>query len=311
MTTVSPDPENQRPIASLIKEEAMRSGFDACGICKAEHTGRHAVYFHDWIKKKYHSEMSFMEKHMDVRTNPCLLFDQAQTVIVTALNYYPEQKQKKDAPQFAYYAYGEDYHVVVKDKLQSLYRFIQQLISDVHGQICCDTAPILEKYHAMKAGLGWIGKNKQLILPNKGSYFFLGEIVIDKELSYDAPVEDQCGDCGLCIAACPTKALLPTGQLDASRCLSYLTIERKNHAAEKPDIPRESVYGCDICSKVCPCNRLATPTAVEQFKPSSEFLQLTADQLLHMDEPAFGLLFKNSPVGRIGLERLKRNLRQF
>ena len=291
--------------SSLIKQKALQLGFEACGICKAEFAGEHAGYLQKWLDKGYHGEMSYLSKNVEKRCNPSLLIENAKSVIVVALNYFPEKKQHPDAPQISYYAYGKDYHLVIKDKLQQLYNYIHQELFPVTGRIFCDTAPVLEKYHAQKAGLGWIGKNTQLIIPGKGSFFFLGEIILDCELDYDMPQENKCGSCRKCMDACPTQALIAPGLLNATLCVSYLSIECKG-ILENP-LPDNQIYGCDICNKVCPHNQQAKATTVKEFKPSDAFLNLTKEQILQMDENTFNDIFKESAVKRIGLQQLKRN----
>ena len=292
-------------ITSLVKQEALRLGFDACGICKAEFTDEHAKYLQEWLNKGYNGEMSYMSRNVEIRCNSRLLFENAKSVIVVALNYYPEKKQKPIIPQIAYYAYGKDYHIVVKEKLQQLYDYINMELLPVNGKTFCDTAPVLEKYHAQKAGLGWIGKNTQFIIPKKGSFFFLGGIVIDKELDYDIPVDNKCGTCTKCIDACPTKAIVASGVLNASRCLSYLSLEYKGQTPIA--LSGNYIYGCDICNKACPHNQFAQATALEEFKPSEALLNLDENQISRMNEEEFTGIFKNSPVKRIGLNRLKTN----
>ncbi|MCL2649733.1 MAG: tRNA epoxyqueuosine(34) reductase QueG [Candidatus Azobacteroides sp.] len=292
--------------SSLIKRKALQLGFDACGICKAEFTGEHAGYFRQWLDKGYHGEMSYLNKNIEKRCDPRLLIENAKSIIVVALNYYPEKKQKPEAPQFSYYAYGKDYHLVVKEKLQLLYNYINQELLPISGRVFCDTAPVLEKYHAQKAGLGWIGKNCQLIIPGKGSFFFLGEIVIDKELEYDTPADNKCGNCRKCLDACPTQAFVAPNRLNANLCLSYLTIEYKGVLPNTSSF-NNYIYGCDICNKICPYNQSPPKTTVEAFKPSEAFLNLDKEQLMQLDPKGFDEIFKESAIERIGLEQLKRN----
>lgn len=299
---------NLREISDHIKEKALQLGFHACGICEATFTGQQALFLKEWLDKGFHGEMSYLGNHYEKRTDPGLLVENARSVIVVALNYYPGVKQKTDVPQFAYYAYGRDYHLVVKDKLKQLYRQINEEIIPMKGRMFCDTAPILEKYHAQKAGLGWIGKHTQLIVPGCGSYFFLGEIVVDIELAYDTPLRNNCGNCTQCMDACPTKALVAPSCLDARKCLAYLSIEFKGQLPEEENLPGFQVYGCDICNKACPHNKFAQKTEVHEFEPSEQFMGLTYDQIEQMDEESFKNIFNHSAVKRIGLQQLKRNL---
>lgn len=296
--------------SALIKQEALRLGFSSCGICRPDFAERYAESLKSWIEKGFHGEMVYMERNMDKRSNPHLLVDNVKSVIITALNYYPSKRQDPQAAQIAYYAYGKDYHLVVKDKLQDLYTFIKQEISPVKGRIFCDTAPFAEKYYAVKAGLGWIGKNTQLILPGKGSFFFLGAILLDIPLEYDEKeIPNRCGNCTRCMDACPTNALAASGQLDASRCLSYLTIEYKG---ELPDFYKDKagnrVYGCDTCNVVCPWNRYAEGNQTEEFQPSERLLKLSFEEIGRMDEAGFNQLFAESPIYRIGIDQLRRNV---
>ncbi len=296
--------------AVLIKREALRLGFSGCGICRPDFAGEYAGFLKDWLDEGFHGEMSYMERNQDKRSDPRLLVDNVKSVIVTALNYYPSEKQRPEAAQVSYYAYGKDYHAVVKKKLTALYDFIGQEIGPVKGRIFCDSAPFAEKYHAVKAGIGWIGKNTQLILPQKGSFFFLGSILLDIPLEYDeVTVPDRCGDCTKCMDACPTNALVAPGKLNATRCLSYLSIEYKG---ELPDFYREKagncVYGCDICNSVCPWNRYAQGNDIEEFQPSEQLLNLSAEEIMKMNQADFDKMFSGTPVSRIGLEQLQRNV---
>ena len=296
--------------ASLIKQEALRLGFSSCGICRPDFAGQYAGFLKDWLEKGFHGEMSYMERNLDKRLDPRLLVDNVKSIVITALNYYPSQKQHPEAAQVSYYAYGKDYHTVIKQKLKALYDFIEREISPVNGRIFCDSAPFAEKFHAVKAGMGWVGKNTQLILPGKGSFFVLGSILLDIPLEYDElTLPNRCGDCTKCIDACPTKALVAPGKLDATRCLSYLSIEYKG---ELPDFYKENaencVYGCDICNSVCPWNRYAQGNETEEFQPSEQLLNLSAEKIMQMDEADFDKMFFASPIHRIGLKQLQRNV---
>ncbi len=295
---------------SSIKDEALRLGFSSCGICRPDFAEEYAGFLKEWLKKGFHGEMSYMERNFDKRSDPRLLADNVKSIIIVALNYYPSQKQAPDAAQVAYYAYGKDYHIVVKEKLKILYDFINHEIAPIKGRIFCDSAPFAEKYHAARAGLGWVGKNTQLILPGKGSFFFLGSILLDMELKYDeVEIPDHCGDCTKCMDACPTNALVAPGQLDATRCLSYLSIEYKG---ELPDFYKDKVenqvYGCDICNLVCPWNRYAWGNETEEFQASEELLNLSFEKIMKMKEKDFDKMFLESSIYRIGLQQLQRNV---
>ncbi len=291
-----------------IKQFALSLGFDACGICCAKNSGQETKYL-DWISQNCHADMTYLERNIDKRLDPRLLVDNAKSVICVALNYYPREKMPDDVPQFAYYAYGEDYHDVVKAKLNQLFNFIKLRYPDVSGHAFSDSAPVLERFWAAQAGIGFVGKNSLIIIPNKGSYFFLGELIIDLELDYDKPISQNCGNCTRCIDSCPTKAIEKPYRINANRCISYQTIENKNEIA--PDIVSQlnnNVYGCDICQKVCPWNRFAKPHNTPDFIPSESFLSLNMEKLSEMDEDTFKSVFKKSAVKRAKFAGLKRNV---
>lgn len=291
-----------------IKQFALSLGFDVCGICCAENSGQESEYS-DWLSQNCHADMTYLERNIDKRLDPRLLFDNAKSIICVALNYYPKEKMPDSVPQFAYYAYGTDYHDVVKGKLNQLFDFIKQRYPEVTGRAFSDSAPILERYWAAQAGIGFIGKNSLLIIPKKGSYFFLGELIIDLELDYDKPISQSCGNCTRCINSCPTKAIEKPYRINAYRCISYQTIENKSEIA--PDIVPQlnnNIYGCDICQKVCPWNRFAKPHRTPDFIPSESFLSLDMEKLSEMDEATFKSVFKKSAVKRAKFEGLKRNI---
>ncbi len=291
-----------------IKQFALSLGFDACGICCATNSGQESEYS-DWISRNCHADMTYLERNIDKRLDPRLLVDNAKSIICVALNYYPQEKMPENVPQFAYYAYGKDYHDVVKAKLNQLSYFIKQRNSEVTGRAFSDSAPVLERFWAAQAGIGFIGKNSLLIIPNKGSYFFLGELIIDLELDYDKPISQNCGNCTRCIDSCPTKAIEKPYRINANRCISYQTIENKSEIA--PDIVPQlnnNVYGCDICQKVCPWNRFAKPHTTADFIPSETFLSLDMEKLSEMDEATFKCVFKKSAVKRAKFSGLKRNI---
>ena len=251
--------------ADIIKKKALEMGFSACGIAKVEEVESEEMNFLDkWLNKQYQAEMNYMANHVDIRQNPNGLVEGAKSIISVALNYYPSQLRNPNYPHIAYYAYGKDYHILLKDKLRLLWGYIRSQFpkdSEIEARVFTDSAPILERYWAWKAGIGWIGKNTNLIIPQKGSFFFLGEIIstlpADK---YDQPMESKCGNCRRCLDACPTGALEKAHVLNANKCLSYQTIENRG------EIPSEivsklgnRVYGCDTCQLACPWNRFATP----------------------------------------------------
>lgn len=295
------------PKEALIKAEAIRLGFDGCGIARADQVSD-APFLRRWLEEECAAEMYYMHNHFEKRTDPRLLVEGCRSVIVVILNYYPAVKQREEVPQFSYYAYGKDYHDVMKDKLRALYDYIHREIAPVEGRIFTDSAPVLERYWAVKAGLGFIGKNTQLIIPRKGSYFFIGELIIDLELDTDQPLSLSCGTCTRCLDACPPQALTRPGCLDARRCISYQTIENKGPIApETAKVLGNHVYGCDICQQVCPWNRFARPNATPEFQPSEAFLELDRKRLQELTEEEFRILFRHSAVKRAGYNGLKRN----
>ncbi len=291
-----------------IKQHALALGFDACGICRADNSGEEARYL-QWISENCHADMGYLERNIDKRIDPRLLVDGAKSVISVALNYYPHEKLPENVPQFAYYAYGEDYHDVVRGKLHRLHDFIKLRFPDASGRAFSDSAPVLERSWAAQAGLGFIGKNTLLIIPRKGSYFFLGELIIDLELDYDSPINLNCGNCRRCLDACPTGALEKPHWLNARKCISYQTIENKGDiSSEIAPLLNNNVYGCDICQKVCPWNRYARPHNTPEFTPSPEFLSLDFEKLKEMNEETYRQIFRKSAVKRAKLAGLKRNI---
>jgi epoxyqueuosine reductase len=297
--------------SQFIKAEAQRLGFLFCGISPAGFLEEEATLLEKWLKNSYQGEMSYMENHFDKRLDPRLLVDGAKSVISLGLNYYSEAQQSDpDAPKISMYAYGEDYHSVIKIKLKTLLNSIQEEIGDVHGRAFVDSAPVLDKAWAKKAGLGWVGKHSNLINQQNGSYFFLAELIVDAELAYDiAPQADHCGTCTRCIDACPTEAIIAPYVVDGSKCISYLTIELKS------EIPTEFAgkldnwaFGCDICQKVCPWNKFASPHQEAAFMPSAELLGLPKKEWEEITEEVFEKLFSKSAVKRTKLAGLKRNI---
>lgn len=301
-------------LSILIKNKAKELGFDACGIAEVASADTEVLFFDRWIAEGCHAGMKYMENYRDIRLNPAGLVEGARSVISVALNYYPAQKQSPDSPRISYYAYGKDYHIVVKDKLRQLWEYITSLIPVLDStlpaaRLFTDSAPILERYWAWKAGLGWIGKNTNLIIPSKGSFFFLGEIVTTLELDYDTPQKNRCGTCRRCLDACPTGALERPGHLNANKCISYLTIEHKG------DIPSEQasrlgdrLYGCDTCQEVCPWNRFASPTREAAFSPSPAFLSLKKEDLRCFTRDDYNRIFAGSAVKRAKYEGLIRTI---
>ena len=293
-----------------IKDEAVRLGFTTVGIAKADFLATEASFLKQWLEKGYHGEMQYMANHFEKRLDPGKLVEGTKSVIVLSHNYFPEKNLKKGSYKIARYAYGEDYHHVLKAKLHQLLQFINDEITPVNGRVFTDSAPVLERAWAVQAGLGWQGKNTLLIQKNKGSYFLLAELLIDIELDYDTPFKtDHCGTCTRCIEACPTQALLPGKVLDAQKCISYLTIELKN------DIPaafknkwEDWIFGCDICQEVCPWNRFSLPHTEPFFVLPEEVSQFSKQDWEQLSVEKFQKLFKKSPLKRTKFEGLKRNL---
>lgn len=298
-------------LTRYIKAEALRLGFDACGIARATEVEAPAEEaLRTWLAEGKQGEMTYMANYTDKRLDPRLLMEGARSIVCVALNYYPHTPLQPQQYQFAWYAYGKDYHDIMKEKLHALLAAISLQRSDVQGKVCCDTAPLLERYWARQAGLGWIGKNTQIILPHAGSTFFLGEIVLDAELDYDAPMPDRCGECTRCIEACPTHALEAPRRLNASRCLSYLTIEHRGEIPqEAADRMGNCIYGCDRCQQCCPWNRFARPTHEPALSPSEAFMQMTCEDWQGLTPEHYRTLFKGSPVKRAKYEGLMRNIR--
>ncbi len=296
--------------AELIKQEALRLGLDACGFAKAEAVNAEEIkHFQTWINEGYHAKMGYLERNKDLRFDPKLLVENARTIIVVALNYYPHTHQNSSAPAIARYAYGMDYHFVLKEKLIGLLTYINQTIAPAQGRCFVDSAPIMETYWAWKAGLGWRGKNHLLILPHKGSYFFLGELILDLELTPDTPMTSHCGTCSACVDLCPTKAFLSSQIMDAQRCISYQTIENQEEIPEEiSNLLGNRIYGCDRCQEVCPHNRFSTPHTTESFLPSGEFISMDKDAWINLDKEAFNRLFKKSAIQRAGYAKLREQL---
>lgn len=298
-------------ISNKIKAEALRLGFSACGIAKAEPVDEAtASAFRSWLADGSNADMEYLSNNMDKRLNPLILMPEAKSIICLALNYYPEQKLKPEQYQFAYYAYGQDYHDVMKNKMREM---VGSLFQNNTVKLCCDTVPILDRYWAQKAGLGWIGKNGNLIIPHAGSFFFLCEIIVDVELDYDSPIESHCGSCRKCVDACPTGALRVPYYIDARICLSYLTIEhRGDFTGITPPWEGKGggtyIYGCDRCQLACPYNNFATPTKIKEFTPKSEFLNMQPADWKQLSVEQYRTLFKGSAVKRAKYEGLIRNI---
>lgn len=296
---------------ATIKSIAKDLGFDYCGVSKAEFLEEDAPRLESWLKNKAHGKMSYMENHFDKRLDPSKLVPGAKSVVSLMYNYYPEKDltaENNDSHKIAKYAYGQDYHYVVKDRLKDFMHKLEAQIGHIEGRVFVDSAPVMERQWAAKSGLGWIGKNTLLINKNQGSFFFLAELIIDLELEADGPIKDYCGTCTKCIDACPTDAITPYS-LDASKCISYLTIELKEEIPnEFKDQMEGWAFGCDICQDVCPWNRFSKPHQEPQFRPKDELVELFNNNWQDLTEEVFRSTFKGSAVKRTKFQGIKRNL---
>jgi len=296
--------------SDFIKKEALNLGFDQCGIAKADFLSAEAPRLENWLKNQYHGQMQYMQNHFDMRLDPRLLVADAQSVISLSYNYFPAKTQRQNTYKIAKYAYGEDYHFVIKTKLKTLLQRIQKKIGTVNGRAFVDSAPILERAWAKKAGLGWTGKNSLLITKQKGSFFFLAQLIIDLPLAYDTPFKtDHCGNCTNCIDACPTQAILPNNTVDGSKCISYYTIELKE-ALPKSEKGKfnDWLFGCDICQDVCPWNRFSKPHQEALFQPQDDLLNYTKSNWEDLTQEVFQTVFKKSALKRAGFLGLKRSV---
>ena len=294
--------------SKLIKNTAKNLGFISCGISKAEFLEEEAPRFEKWLNEQKHGQMAYMENHYDKRLDPRLLVPGAKSVVSLLLNYYTDEHQVEGAPKISKYAYGTDYHYVIKEKLKQLYQILQEEIGEINGRVFVDSAPVMDKAWAGRSGLGWMGKNTNLINKKVGSFFFIAEMILDLKLDYDTPVTDHCGTCTACIDSCPTEALTPYN-IDASRCISYLTIELKDQIpSEFQNKMDDWSFGCDICQDVCPWNRFSKPHNEPLFEPRSELLEFTKKDWEELTEATFDTIFKNSAVKRTRYQGLKRNL---
>jgi epoxyqueuosine reductase len=297
----------------LIKYWASSLGFSYCGFSKAEFLKEEANHLEEWLKRGYQGKMNYLENHFDKRLDPTLLVPGAKSVISLIYNYFPSKdiyKESLDAFKIAKYAYGEDYHYVIKDKLKSLLSNIQKEIGEINGRAFVDSAPVHERAWAKKSGLGWIGKNSLLLNKSMGSFFFLAEIILDLDLEYDGAVKDYCGTCTACIDACPTEAIPQPYVVDGSKCISYFTIELKDELPLEVKGKFENwIFGCDICQDVCPWNRFSQPASEESFKPNPQLENMTRNDWKEITEEVFESLFRKSAVKRTKLDGLKRNIR--
>lgn len=298
----------------IVKDIAQSMGFDSCGIAEARRLDEDARRLEKWLNKDFHGEMKYMENHFDMRVDPTLLVPGAKSVITLLYNYFPEQEQSQHLPKVAKYAYGKDYHLVIREKLTDFLKRIREKIGQIEGRGFVDSAPVLERAWAVQSGLGWVGKNGNLINKKKGSFFFIATLIIDLKLNADVPyVQDFCGTCNRCIEACPTNAILPNKEIEASQCISYFTIELKQ--SQLPDQYKgksdEWIFGCDICQDVCPWNRFSQPHQDPSFEPLNSIISFTIQDWINTDLYTFNQLFKDSPIKRSKWEGIQRNLKNY
>jgi epoxyqueuosine reductase len=299
---------NKATNSTLIKTEATRLGFDFCGISTAGFLEEEASRLEQWLLNDRHGRMAYMQNYFDMRLDPRLLVPGAKSVISLLYNYYPEQRQNTSAPKVSKYAYGEDYHYVVKDKMNELVDFIKQNIGEINGRVFVDSAPVLERAWAKKSGLGWIGKNSNLITKKNGSFFFVAEIICDLELTADGPIEDFCGSCTKCIDACPTDAIIKPYVVDGSKCISYFTIELKEEIPASVKGKLDGwMFGCDVCQDVCPWNRFSKFHNEKRFLISKEISDMNEEDWNEITEEAFKKVFSKSALKRTGFKGIKRN----
>ncbi len=295
---------------AFIKSEAKRLGFISCGISKAEFLEVEAPRLENWLHQNRNGQMSYMENHFDKRLDPTLLVPGAKSVVSLLLNYFPEQTQIPETYKISKYAYGTDYHFIIKDKLKELLQSIETEIGEIDGRAFVDSAPVLDKAWAAKSGLGWIGKNSNLLTKTVGSFYFIAELIIDLELDYDYAVTDHCGSCTACLDACPTEAIVAPYVVDGSKCISYFTIELKEQLpTEMKGKFEDWAFGCDICQDVCPWNKFSKPHSEPLFNPHPDFLSMTKSDWENITEETFRAVFKDSAVKRTKFAGLQRNIK--
>lgn len=288
----------------------MRLGFLSCGISKVEFLEQEAPRLEKWLQENRNGKMQYMENHFDKRLNPALLVDGAKSVVSLLLNYYPNEVQQQGTFKISKYAYGQDYHFVIKEKLKELLHSIQENIGEVGGRVFVDSAPVLDKAWAQKSGLGWVGKNANLISKKVGSFFFIAELILDIELEYDNPTTtDHCGSCTRCIDACPTQAIIAPYVVDGSKCISYFTIELKENIPQEVKGKFDDwIFGCDICQDVCPWNRFSAPHSEPLLNPNDEIVSFSKNEWVEITQETFSKVFQKSAIKRTKFDGLKRNI---
>ena len=301
--------DNRSKYTEIIKTEAKRLGFLSCGISKAEFLEAEAPRLESWLNNNMHGEMRYMENYFDKRLDPTKLVPGSKSVISLLLNYYPSDLQNENSYKISKYAYGRDYHFVIKDKLKEMLATLQDDIGDFHGRAFVDSAPVLDKAWAAKSGLGWIGKHSNLLSKKTGSFYFIAELIVDLELEYDTPVTDHCGSCTACIDACPTDAIVEPYKVDGSKCISYFTIELKDELPSSyKDKFEDWMFGCDVCQDVCPWNRFSKPHSEPLFNPHPDLLENEKRDWEEITRETFNEIFRKSAVKRTKYEGLKRNI---
>jgi epoxyqueuosine reductase len=300
---------NKEKYTQLIKAEAKRLGFLSCGISKAEFLEEEAPRLEKWLNQNRHGQMAYMEDYFDKRLDPTLLVEDGKSVISLLLNYYPSEFQNEESYKISKYAYGKDYHNVIKKKLKKLLNTIKREIGEVSGRAFIDFAPVMEKAWAAKSGLGWLGKNNNLLTKQVGSFYFIAELIVDLELEYDHATTDHCGSCTACIDACPTQAIIQPYVVDGSKCISYFTIELKDNLPQEMKGKLDDwVFGCDVCQDVCPWNKFSKPHNEPLFNANPELLSFTKKDWEEITEDTFNKVFKGSAVNRTQLSGFKRNI---
>ena len=302
---------NSLSLSQYIKRKAKEIGFDSCGMAKAECLDDEAKILETWLNQGMHGKMAYMENHFEKRIDPRKLVDGARSVISLSYNYFTEEKQNDEqAPKIAMYAFGKDYHEVVREKLELLYNYIREEVGNINGRCFVDSAPVLERAWAQRSGVGWVGKNTNILTKRRGSFFFLAEIILDVELEYDSPVKDYCGSCTKCIDACPTNAIYEPYKVDGSKCISYFTIELKDEilpAGYKGKF-ENWMFGCDICQQVCPINAQSSNHKEPQFEPRPELLAMSRKDWEELREETYKRIFQHSAVKRTRFKGIQRNI---
>jgi epoxyqueuosine reductase len=294
---------------NFIKTEAKRLGFFACGISKASFLKEEAPRLEYWLKNQMNGQMSYMENNFDKRLDPTLLVEDSKSIVSLLVNYFPSECQNSESYKISKYAYGTDYHIVIRDKLNELLYSIRSTIGEISGRAFVDSAPVMEKAWGAKSGLGWIGKNSNLLTQKVGSFYFVAELIIDLELEYDHATTDHCGSCTACIDACPTQAIVAPYVVDGSKCISYFTIELKDKIpGEMKGKFDDWIFGCDVCQDICPWNRFSKAHNEPLFNPKQEMLSLSKKDWVELTEETFKLIFKNSPLKRTKYDGIVRNV---